>query len=59
MALNMVLPCRISVWQEKGKVKIGTLRPTVLLSMLSQSEDLKKVAAEVEETLLKIINETK
>lgn len=59
MALNMVLPCRVSIWQEKGEVKIGTLRPTALLSVLSQSEDLKKVAAEVEDTLLKIINESK
>lgn len=59
MALNMVLPCRISIWQENGQVKIGTLKPSTLLAMLSESPALQHEAAEVEETLLKIINESK
>ncbi len=58
MALNLVLPCRISIWQEQGKVKIGTLKPGALLAMLSESKDLQQAAAEVEATLLKIINES-
>ncbi len=59
MSLNMVLPCRISVWEEKGQVKIGALKPTALLSSLSNSEELKSIAEEVEQTLLTIIEESK
>ena len=59
MSLNMALPCRISVWEENGQVKIGTLRPTELLSVLSDAEELKAVAEEVENTIKTIIDETK
>ena len=31
MGMNMALPCRISVYQEGGKTKIGMIRPTALL----------------------------
>ena len=31
MSVNMALPCRISVYQEGGKTKIGMIRPTALL----------------------------
>jgi len=55
----MALPCRISVWEENGQVKIGTLRPTELLSVLSDAEELKAVAEEVENTIKTIIDETK
>lgn len=59
MSLNMALPCRISVWEEKGQVNIGTLKPTALLSILSDSETLKRIAQEVEKTIEKIIDEAK
>lgn len=59
MSLNMALPCRISVWEEDGTTKIGMLSPRDLLAMLSDSEVLAKVAAEVEETTTAIINEAK
>jgi uncharacterized protein (DUF302 family) len=59
MSLNMALPCRISVWEENGQVKIGTLKPTELLSVLSDAEELKAVAEEVEDTIKTIIDETK
>ena len=59
MSLNMVLPCRISVWEENGEVKIGTLEPTKLLSVLNDNEDLKHIAMEVETTLKTIIQEAK
>ena len=36
MRLNMVLPCRISVFTEKGKTKIGLIKPVQMLSALSQ-----------------------
>jgi uncharacterized protein (DUF302 family) len=59
MSLNMALPCRISVWEDNGQVKIGTLKPTELLSALSDSQELKVIAEEVEDTIKKIIDETK
>jgi uncharacterized protein (DUF302 family) len=59
MSLNMALPCRISVWEEKGQNKIGTLNPTDLLSVLSDSEELKIIAKEVEATIKCIIDEAK
>lgn len=59
MSLNMALPCRISVWEDNGQVKIGTLKPTELLSILSDSQELKVIAEEVEDKIKKIIDETK
>jgi uncharacterized protein (DUF302 family) len=57
ISLNMALPCRISVWEENGQVKIGTLKPVALLSVLSDAEELKSIAEEVENTIMKIIDE--
>lgn len=59
MSLNMVLPCRISIWEENGQVKIGTLEPTKLLSVLSDDEDLKLIATEVETTLKTIMDQAR
>jgi len=55
----MALPCRISVWEEEGTTKIGMLGPKALLSALSDSEVLAKVAEEVEEISIDIINDAK
>ena len=59
MRLNMVLPCRISVFTEGGKTRIGMIRPAEMLSSLSQDPVLSKVAEEVEAKTTQIINETK
>mgnify|MGYP002725863598 CR=1 FL=1 len=59
MSLNMALPCRISIWEENSQIKIGTLEPTKLLSVLSESEKLKLIAEDVEQTIKKIIDEAK
>src|SRR5512133_1326404 len=48
MRLNMALPCRISVFTEKGKTQIGMIRPMEMLSALSQDAALLEVAKEVE-----------
>lgn len=57
--LNMALPCRVSVYSDKGTTKIGMLRPTALLSALSDSPKLAKIAKEVEDTIIAIIGEAK
>ena len=48
MAMNIALPCRISVYEEDGRTKIATALPTKLLSALSASPALAAVAEDVE-----------
>ena len=59
MRLNMALPCRISVFTEKGKTKIGLIRPADMLSALSQDAGLVQVAKEVEATTIQMVDEAK
>jgi uncharacterized protein (DUF302 family) len=59
MSLNMALPCRISVYTEKGKTKIGMIKPEQMLTMLSKDASLNKIAKEVEADMIKMIDETK
>jgi uncharacterized protein (DUF302 family) len=59
MRLNMALPCRISVFTEKGKTKIGLIKPGKMLSSLSQDEMLGQVAMEVEEKTIQMVEEAK
>jgi uncharacterized protein (DUF302 family) len=59
MKLNMALPCRISVYTEKGKTKIGMIKPAAMLAMLSQDPALALVAKEVEEKTMLMMNEAK
>ena len=54
MAISTALPCRISVYEEGGKVKIATIRPTYMLDLFD-SPALKSVAQSVEETIIRII----
>lgn len=59
MQMNMALPCRISVYTEKGKTKIGMIKPTDMLAMLSKDPALSQVAKEVDEKTTLMINEAK
>jgi len=59
MRLNMALPCRISVFTEKGKTKIGLIKPVQMLATLSQDPALLKVAREVEEKTIQMVDEAK
>ncbi|MDP3679002.1 MAG: DUF302 domain-containing protein [Methylotenera sp.] len=59
MRLNMALPCRISVFTEHGKTKIGLIKPVQMLSALSQDATLAQVAKEVEEKTIKMVDEAK
>ena len=59
MRLNMALPCRISVFTEKGKTKIGLIKPVQMLSALSQDAALVQVAKEVEEKTIQMVDEAK
>ena len=59
MRLNMALPCRISVFTENGKTKIGLIRPAQMLSGLSQDAGLAQIAEEVEEKTIQMIDDAK
>jgi uncharacterized protein (DUF302 family) len=59
MRLNMALPCRISVFTEKGQTKIGLIKPVPLLSSLSQDEELVNLAKEVEDKTIQMIDDAK
>lgn len=59
MRINMALPCRISVFTEKGKTKIGLIRPVDMLAALSQDASLMQVAREVEDKTILMIDEAK
>ncbi|MEP7364911.1 MAG: DUF302 domain-containing protein [Acidobacteriota bacterium] len=56
MSVSTALPCRISIFQEGGKTMLATLKPTTLLAMF-HSPQLEGVAKEVEDTIVKIMNE--
>jgi uncharacterized protein (DUF302 family) len=59
IGMNIALPCRISVYQDGGKTKIGMVRPTTFLSSLSQDESLKRIAEEVEKQTIEMIEDAK
>ncbi len=57
MAIANALPCRICVYDDAGKVVVSTIKPTMLLGLFG-SPELQPVAQEVEDTLIRIIDET-
>jgi uncharacterized protein (DUF302 family)/RNA polymerase-binding transcription factor DksA len=57
MRLNMALPCRISVFEDKGATKIGTILPAEILRALSHDREIAAVAGAVETTIKAIIDE--
>lgn len=59
MRLNMALPCRVSVFTDKGHVKIGYIKPEDMLRGLSDDPALTQIAAEVEQAMLKIVKEAR
>ncbi|MBC8210484.1 MAG: DUF302 domain-containing protein [Gammaproteobacteria bacterium] len=59
MRLNMALPCRISVFTENGKTKLGLIKPEKMLAALSDDPILIQVAKEVEAKTIDMINAAK
>lgn len=52
------LPCKIAVYEEGGKTKIGMPKPTALISMIDNPE-LQKVAEDIENRLIGCIDAIK
>ena len=59
MRINMALPCRISVYTEQGKTRIGMVRPMPMLAALSQDATLAEVAQQVEAKTRQMIDEAR
>jgi uncharacterized protein (DUF302 family) len=59
MGMNVALPCRVSVYEEGGKTRIGMVRPTAMLASLSDSSDLQGVAEDVELAITRMIDSAK
>ncbi len=55
MALNMALPCRISIYEDGGKTIVGMIPPTEVLKLVSDDPRVEPAARQVEETMEKII----
>lgn len=55
MYLNMALPCRISVFTQNGVTKIGLIKPTEFLPLLSNDDNLKKISKDIENKLVEMI----
>lgn len=55
MALNMALPCRISIYENGGKTIVGMIPPTEVLRLVSDDPRIEPAARQVEETMQKII----
>jgi len=59
MRLNMALPCSISVSTEKGRTKIGLIKPVQMLSSLSKDAALIEVAKQVEDKTIQMVDDAK
>ena len=56
MEISTALPCRISVYEEGGKVRLATLKPTALIEVFGQA-GLEEVAVEVEQAIVAMMDE--
>lgn len=56
MEISTMLPCRISVYEEKGQTVLATMKPTHLASMF-EGEGILETAKSVEETMTLIMKE--
>ena len=56
LEISTALPCRISVYEEGGRTKLATIKPTAMLSLYPNAE-LKHVAEEVEAVIESIMSE--
>jgi uncharacterized protein (DUF302 family) len=57
MTLNLALPCRVSVYEDAGVTRIGMIRPSSLLGLLSEDPSLAATAEEVESAIERMIKE--
>ena len=56
LEISTALPCRISAYEEGGKTRLATIKPTAMIALYPNPE-LQGVAKEVEATLEAIMTE--
>lgn len=54
--ISTAMPCRISVYEQNGKVVLSTIAPTELLNMYN-TEEFEELAKEIEDTIKTIMEE--
>lgn len=54
--ISTAMPCRISVYEQDGKVILSTIAPTELLKLYG-AEEFKDLAQEIENTIKQIMEE--
>lgn len=57
LLVGYFLPCKIVVYSDNGKTKIGMPRPTALINLVN-NEEVKKLARDIEERLINCINKS-
>jgi uncharacterized protein (DUF302 family) len=58
MNLATVLPCRISVYTQDGATKVGLALPSKHITQLSDADELSSLIDPVEQSLIKIIDQS-
>ncbi len=53
--IGLLLPCNVIVYEQDGKIFVSAIVPTVAMGMVN-NEDLRGIAAQVEEKLKKVID---
>jgi uncharacterized protein (DUF302 family) len=56
--ISLMLPCPISVYRRDGKTHISTMLPS-LLSQFYPQAGIEAIAQEVEQTVVRIVNESR
>lgn len=59
MRLSVALPWRIAVYTENGNTKISLARPVQVLAAISPDAALSRLAQELEEKLIQVVDETR
>ena len=56
LSISTALPCRVSLYEENGTVKLATMLPTVMIGLF-ETEDLSPIAQSVETDIKAIMDE--
>ncbi|WP_006787076.1 DUF302 domain-containing protein [Thiorhodospira sibirica] len=59
LRINMALPCRISVYTENGQTRVGFIKPTDMLSSLSDHPALMDIATHVENAMMQMVDDVR
>ncbi len=57
MRISLALPCRVCVYEDKGKTVIGTIKPAELIGVFSDEESLREIAKQVEMDILGMVHD--